>query len=120
MRATMANGIAEAAPVPAAASAGAAPSRTWRTEDWVAVFLGFLVVLGTLLLFNTKAIDLGQVAPSFRWTTDQQLASRAPAWVAALQNVPAATPLRQALQGNDRKGIEKDAAQLAEVAGAQH
>src|SRR5262245_3743518 len=110
----MANGIAEAVPAPAQS---AAPSRTWRTEDWVAVYLGFLVVLGTLVLFNTKAIDLGQIAPSFRWTTDAQLASRSSAWAAALKDIPAASALRQALQGNDRKAIETAAAQLAKAAG---
>jgi uncharacterized integral membrane protein (TIGR00698 family) len=116
----MGNGIAEAAPAaPAApaAAAGAEPARTWRTEDWIAVYLGFFVVLATLVLFNTKAVDLSQIAPTFRWTTDAQLASRATDWVAALENVPAAAPLRQALQGNDRKAIESAAAQLAKLAG---
>jgi uncharacterized integral membrane protein (TIGR00698 family) len=111
----MANGIAEAAPTAAAQSA--APSRTWRTEDWVAVYLGFFVVLATLVLFNTKAVELSQIAPTFRWTTDAQLASRAASWVAALENVPAAAPLRQALLGNDRKAVETAAAQLAKLAG---
>ena len=117
MLGAMGNGIAEAAPVAAAPAAGAEPARTWRTEDWIAVYLGFFVVLATLVLFNTKAVDLSQIAPTFRWTTDAQLASRATAWVAALENVPAAAPLRQALQGNDRKAIETAAAQLAKLAG---
>jgi uncharacterized integral membrane protein (TIGR00698 family) len=111
----MANGIAEVAPTAAAQSA--APSRTWRTEDWIAVYLGFFVVLATLVLFNTKAVELSQIAPAFRWTTDAQLASRAARWVAALENVPAAAPLRQALLGNDRKAVETAAAQLAKLAG---
>jgi len=109
----MANGIAETAP----AASSAAPAGTWRTEDWIAVYLGFFVILATLVLFNTKLIDLGQVAPSFRWTTDAQIASRAPDWNAALESVPAAAPLRQALLGNDRKAIEAAAAQLAKAAG---
>jgi uncharacterized integral membrane protein (TIGR00698 family) len=109
----MANGLAETAP----AAPSAAPAISWRTEDWVAVYLGFLVILATLVLFNTKLIDLGQVAPSFRWTTDAQLASRAPEWSAALADVPAAAPLRQALLGNDRRAIEAAAAQLAKAAG---
>ena len=83
----------------------------------MAVYLGFLVILATLVLFNTRLIDLGQVAPSFRWTTDAQLASRAPDWSAALADVPAAAPLRQALLGNDRRAIEAAAAQLAKAAG---
>ena len=83
----------------------------------MAVYLGFLVILATLVLFSTKLIDLGQVAPSFRWTTDAQLASRAPEWNAALEGVPAAAPLRLALLGNDRKAIETAAAQVAKAAG---
>ena len=113
----MGNGIAEAAPAAPAAAAGAEPARTWRTEDWIAVYLGFFVVLATLVLFNTKAVELSQIAPTFRWTTDAQLASRAASWVAALENVPAAAPLRQALLGNDRKAVETAAAQLAKLAG---
>ena len=81
------------------------------------MYLGFLVILATLVLFSTKLIDLGQVAPSFRWTTDAQLASRAPEWNAALEGVPAAAPLRLALLGNDRKAIETAAAQVAKAAG---
>jgi uncharacterized integral membrane protein (TIGR00698 family) len=109
----MANGIAETAP----AASSAAPASTWRTEDWIAVYLGALVILATLVLFNTKLIDLGQVAPSFRWTTDAQIASRAPEWNAALEGVAAAAPLRQALLGSDRKAIEAAAAQVAKAAG---
>ena len=62
MPSAMANGLAETAP----AAPSAAPAISWRTEDWVAVYLGFLVILATLVLFSTKLIDLGQVAPSFR------------------------------------------------------
>jgi len=113
MLSAMANGIAETAP----AASSPAPAGTWRTEDWIAVYLGFFVILATLVLFSAKLIDLGQVAPSFRWTTDAQIASRAPDWNAALEGVPAAAPLRQALLGNDRKAIEAAAAQLAKAAG---
>ena len=109
----MANGIAETAP----ATISVAPPATWRTEDWIAVYLGFFVILATLVLFNSKSIDLGQLVPSFRWTTDGQIASRAPDWSAALETAPAAAPLRQALLSNDRKAIEAAAGQLAKVAG---
>ena len=113
----MASGIADTASDAAPISAPGAASGNWRTEDWVAVYLGFFVILATLVLFSTKLVDLGQIAPSFRWTTDAQLAARAPGWADALKDVPAATPLRQALLGNDRKQIESSAAQLAKVAG---
>ena len=60
-------------------------TKSWRTEDWVAVYLGFFVILATLVLFRTKWVDLAQVAPLFRWTTDGQIASRAASWVPALE-----------------------------------
>src|SRR5262245_767831 len=109
----MANGLAETA----AAAPSAAPAVSWRTEDWVAVYLGFFVILATLVLFNSKLLDLGQVSPSFRWTTDAQLASRRPEWAATLEGVPAAAPLRQSLLGSDRKAIETAAAQLGKAIG---
>jgi uncharacterized integral membrane protein (TIGR00698 family) len=117
-----------AQPVPAAQSA--APSRKWRTEDWVAVYLGFFVVAATLVLFNTKLVDLGQIAPSFRWTTDSQIASRAVSWSAALDGVAKeaqaksqkelaakAVELRASLQKRERPAIEKAAAELSKMGG---
>src|ERR1041385_3548024 len=109
----MANGIAETAP----ATISVAPPATWRTEDWIAVYLGFFVILATLVLFNSKSIDLGQLVPSFRWTTDGQIASRAPDGSAPLETAPAAAPLRQALLSNDRKAIEAAAREVAQGAG---
>jgi uncharacterized integral membrane protein (TIGR00698 family) len=89
----------------------------WRTEDWVAVYLGFLVIAFTLWAFGTKAVDLGQLAPSFRWTTDAQIAARTPGWSAALDNVAKGGELKAALEKGERKAIEKAAGELARASG---
>ena len=52
------------------ASAGkltaSAATKRWRTEDWIAVVLGFLVITSVLLVFQWKVADLRNVVPSFR------------------------------------------------------
>ena len=107
-------------------------AQKWRSEDWVAVYLGFLIIIITLAVFSGKWVDLGAATSSFRWTTDAQLASRAPAWSAALDGVAKdaegkgdkgkevsakASQLKEALQKNDRKAIEKTAGDLAKAGG---
>ena len=102
-----------------------APS-PWRTEDWIAVLLGFLVIAAVLILFQWKVVDLRNVVPSFRWTTDSQLASLTPGWIDALdsiareaetkrhQNVVAlGSALKTALASQDRKAIEVAAGKMA-------
>jgi uncharacterized membrane protein YadS len=116
---------------PAAQGTGSATSvRKWRTEDWVAVYLGFLIIIVTLVAFSGKF--LGPIGSSFRWTTDGQIAARAPGWNAALDGVikdaqgkgdkgkvlaDAATGLKAALEKGDRKAIEKAAGELAKAGG---
>ena len=98
-------------------------TRGWRTEDWMAVFLGFLIIVVVLALYNTKAVDLGMARSTFRWTTHEQIAARAPGWIATLNGivkdaetkgqkntVALATALKEALAKNDRKAIEEAAA----------
>src|SRR5438128_12569762 len=90
-----------------------ASAQRWRSEDWMAVVLGFLVIATVLLAFQWKLIDLRNVIPNLRWTTDSQIASMTPAWTAALTAIerdasqPAAVidlsrGLRTALAGQDR------------------
>ena len=102
-------------------------AQKWRTEDWVAVYLGFLIIILTLTAYSGKFIDLKAVGSSFRWTTEGQLTARAPAWNAALDGVikeaegkelaAKASELKAALQKNDRKAIEKAAADVAKAGG---
>ncbi len=107
-------------------------AQKWRTEDWVAVYLGFLIIILTLAAFSGKFVDLKAVGSSFRWTTDAQLATRAPGWNAALDGVAKdaagkgdkgkelaakANDLKAALQKNDRKAIGKAAGDVAKAGG---
>ena len=105
-------------------------TKNWRTEDWVAVYVGFLIIAVILAAFNYKLFDLGNLGSTFRWTTDAQIASRAPGWTAALDEiskdaeakgkkdlVAGAGELKAALQKNDRKAIEKSAGDLAKAGG---
>lgn len=111
-----------------AGNVSATITRTWRTEDWIAVVLGFLVIISVLVLFQWKAFDLRNVVPSFRWTTDSQITSLTSGWTAALDqidreaetrqqpNVLALTKnLRSALASGDRKAIDASAAKLASL-----
>ncbi|MGH8621358.1 MAG: YeiH family protein [Burkholderiales bacterium] len=103
-------------------------TRGWRTEDWMAVFLGFLIMVVVLVFFNTKAVDLSMARSTFRWTTSEQIASRTPGWIATLNGivkeaeakgqkdtVALATALKEALAKNDRKAIDSAAGKLAKL-----
>lgn len=107
-------------------------AQKWRTEDWVAVYLGFLIILLTLAAFSGKLVDLKAVGSSFRWTSDAQLAARAPGWSEQLDGVIKAAQsngdkgkelaakageLKAALQTGDRKAIEKVAGEVAKAGG---
>jgi uncharacterized integral membrane protein (TIGR00698 family) len=98
-------------------------TRGWRTEDWMAVILGFVVILLAIGVFNTKAFELRQVVSTYRWTTDGQIQARIPGWIASVDGivrqaeekkqaniVAAAKPLKDALEKRDRKGLETAAA----------
>src|SRR6476619_1389319 len=111
-------------PAPAT-PASSSMSRTWRTEDWIAVVLGFLVVAAVLLTFQWNATDLRNVVPTFRWTTDEQIALLTPSWSKALDTiirdadakaqtnvVTASRDLKSALATADRKQIETAATKL--------
>lgn len=115
-------------PAPAASSASPATARYWRTEDWIAVVLGFLVIAAVLLTFQWKVADLRNIVPTLRWTTDAQIASLTPGWSNALdsiardadakgqQNVVALSKgLKDALATKDRKAIETSAGKLAAI-----
>src|SRR3990172_4623794 len=104
--------------------------KTWRTEDWVAVYLGFFIIAATLAAFSWKFVDLRGAVPSFRWTTDAQMVSRAPDWGTALEGIAKeaegkgqkeiaakANDLKATLQKGDRKAVEKAAGDLAKVGG---
>jgi hypothetical protein len=109
----MANGLAETAPATierrAASSPGAPRTGSRCTSD-------FLVILATLVLFNTKLDRPRAARPSFRWTTDAPARLAGAGLERALEGARRGTPAAGA-PGNDRKAIEAAAAQLAKVAG---
>jgi uncharacterized integral membrane protein (TIGR00698 family) len=105
-------------------------AQKWRTEDWVAVYLGFFIILFTLAAFSWKFVDLGIARVTFRWTVDSQIASSTPAWTASLDDVAKdaeakgkkdlatkANDLKAALDKGDRKAIDKAAGDLAKTGG---
>src|SRR5688500_4602757 len=124
----MAPNAPHAATAPQPASTPAVTGRGWRSEDWMAVFLGFLIIVAVIGVFNTKAFDLRSVVSSYRWTTQDQLAARAPGWIATLDGIAAQAEskgqkdvvamsgaLKEALQKNDRKAIESAAGKLSKL-----
>jgi len=100
--------------------------RGLRTEDWMAVLLGAVVIAVVLAIFNWKVIDLRNVVSTFRWTTDTQIASLTPGWIEALDSIPRdaqakqqqnvvglSKSLKEALATGDRKAIDAAAAKVA-------
>src|SRR5690349_3141308 len=105
-------------------------AKRWRTEDWIAVVLGFIVIVATLAVFQWKVADLRSILPNLRWTTDSQIASLTSDWTAALDTIAKDTAakgqsniaslgndLKAALAGKDRKAIEAAAGKLASAGG---
>jgi uncharacterized membrane protein YadS len=104
--------------------------KSWRTEDWVAVYLGFFIIAVILAAFSWKWFDLGALRPTFRWTADSQIASSAAGWRASLDGIAKeadakgkkevaakANGLKSALDKGDRKAIDKAAADLSKAGG---
>jgi uncharacterized membrane protein YadS len=100
-------------------------AQNWRTEDWTAVYLGGLIIALVIAAFSWKWIELRNVVPTYRWTTDGQIAARAPAWIGTLDAiakeaekrgesgvVTRTNALKEALEKGDRKAIEKAADRL--------
>src|SRR5262245_51251634 len=110
----------------AAPQAERAPSRGLRSEDWIAVLLGAVVIAAVVAIFNWSVVDLRNVASSFRWTTDAQIASMTPGWIEALDAVAKdaqakqqasvvglSKGLKEALATGDRKAIDAAAKNVA-------
>lgn len=106
-----------------------APKR-WQTEDWIAVLLGFVVIALVVLTVQWKFAELRTFTPTFRWTTDGQIASKTPSWNSAIdgilqdaaskgrQNlVPLGQALKSALASGDRKATEDAARRFAAAGG---
>jgi uncharacterized integral membrane protein (TIGR00698 family) len=121
----MSDATVTAAPAAQVTTSGPTPT-WWRTEDWMAVFLGFIVLVTVLTLFHWKVMDLRNVVPTFRWTTDSQIAALTPGWLNSLDSiardaearrqqnvVDLSKGVRDALASSDRKAIETAAGKMA-------
>src|SRR6266571_5847761 len=105
-------------------------AKSWRTEDWVAVYLGFFVIAVVLAAGSGKWFGLGVASSTFRWTADAQIAGSTPGWHAALDDIAKearakgkkdlaarAGRLKAALDKGERTGIEKAAGDLSKAGG---
>jgi len=103
---------------------------SWRSEDWLAVLLGFVVIGLVIAAFQWKLVDLRNVVSNFRWTTDAQISSLTPGWTANLDSIAKdaqakgqaniaalSDALKAALAKGDRKAIADAAAALAKTGG---
>ncbi len=103
-------------------------AQNWRTEDWTVVYLGGLIIAVVIALFSWKVMDVRDLVPTYRWTTDGQIASQAPGWISTLDSiakdaekrgeggvVTRANALKEALEKGDRKEIEKAADRLTRL-----
>ena len=50
-----------------------------KSEDWMAVWIGFLIIILSIVLFK-GGTEIKKLAPAFKWTTESQIASRADKW----------------------------------------
>jgi len=99
---------------------GSKLSVLWKDEDWLAVWLAFFIMATLIAFFSWKVIDLKKIVPTFRWTTDGQIESRADKWTASADyiikdaeakgetgTVKRLNELKEALAAKDRAAIEK-------------
>jgi uncharacterized membrane protein YadS len=105
-------------------------AKSWRTEDWVAVYIGFSIIVVVLAAFSFKWFDLGVTRSTFRWTTDAQIAASAGGWRSALEGIAqdaeakgrkdlaaSANNAKAALDKGERKALEKAAGELSKAGG---
>jgi uncharacterized integral membrane protein (TIGR00698 family) len=94
----------------------------WKTEDWLAVWVGFLIIIA-ILAGTTVTI------PKFKWTTDGEFASYSKETAPAVEKLAAAAAekneaalqadaaaLKAAMDAGDRKAAGGSAKKLAETA----
>ena len=107
-----------------------AASTWWRTEDWIAVFLGCIVIFAAVLFHQWDAGALRRVVPEFRCTTDSQLNSFKSNWLDGLEEIrkeaerggqattlDLSKRLSDALENGDRKTIEAASTNMSALGG---
>ena len=102
----------------------------WKNEDWLAVWLGFFIIILILAAFQFKLFNLSSLSVNFKWTTDAQVASRIDKWKQAVAprvaeaeakgetgTVVRLKALQEALEKGDRQEIAKAAGKVEAVGG---
>jgi len=105
-------------------------SSLWKNEDWLAVWLGFFIILAIIAASHFKLFNLSAISTNFKWTTDSQVASRLDKWKSAVEprireaeakgeagTVARLTALQDALTKGDRQEILKAAGKVEGVGG---
>ncbi|MBI4683678.1 MAG: putative sulfate exporter family transporter [Nitrospirae bacterium] len=101
-----------------------------KNEDWLAVWLGALIIVLILASYNWKLIDLSKINVNFKWTTDSQIALRTAKWKNSIDplikeaeakgeqgTVIRLQALKEALDQGDRKAIVKAAGKVENIGG---
>lgn len=101
-----------------------------KNEDWLAVWIGFLLIVLVLAAYQWKLIDLKKVNPSFKWATNGQIDSRADKWTSTIDplikdaeakdemgTVNRLNALKEALAKKDRKEIQKTSEKVILIGG---
>lgn len=105
-------------------------SNLWKNEDWLAVWIGFILIALVIVAHQGKLIDLKKVTPSFKWATDGQIESRIDSWNKAIDplikdaeakgepgTVNRLQALKEALAKKDRKEIASAAEKVQRIGG---
>lgn len=102
-----------------------------KSEDWMAVWIGFLIIILAIVFFKGGIMDLGkQIKPGFDWATDGQIASRVNEWNGLIAGaskeaeakgevgtVNRLNALKEAIAKGDRKEIAKAAGKVKILGG---
>ena len=52
-----------------------------KREDWMAVWIGALIIVLAIVIFKNDIMDLKkELVPTYKWATDGQVASRVDKW----------------------------------------
>jgi uncharacterized membrane protein YadS len=105
-------------------------SDLWKTEDWLAVWIGFLVIIGAIFLYKWTSVEVPKLKINYRWTTQGQLVSQGDKWTKSVdslvQNAQKAgelgtvnrlNALKEAIQKGERSDIEKAANKVLNIGG---
>ncbi|HSB31453.1 MAG TPA: putative sulfate exporter family transporter [Candidatus Sulfobium mesophilum] len=101
-----------------------------KNEDWLAVWIGFFIIVLVLVFNQYKVIDLKQLSTSFKWATDGQVAGRADKWKSVadalmkdaqakeeMGTVNRLQALKEAIDKGDRKAIGEAAGRVERIGG---